>query len=70
MESVPAHVGQPRRCVAGALEEHIYRRLLAEAGFLDAEVEVTRVYEPTPGWAPKPKQGRLVSAFVRATRPR
>ena len=68
MESVPAHVGQPRRCVAGALEEHTYRRLLAEAGFLDAQVEVTRVHEPTPGWAPD--QGRLVSAFVRATRPR
>jgi ubiquinone/menaquinone biosynthesis C-methylase UbiE len=33
-------------CVAGALEEQEYRRLLAEAGFGDVEVEVTRVYDP------------------------
>jgi arsenite methyltransferase len=34
-------------CVAGALEEQEYRRLLAEAGFGDVEVEVTRVYDPS-----------------------
>jgi arsenite methyltransferase len=34
-------------CVAGALEEQEYRRLLKEAGFGDVEVEVTRVYDPT-----------------------
>ena len=33
-------------CVAGALEEDEYRRLLADAGFGDVEVEVTRVYDP------------------------
>lgn len=33
-------------CVAGALQEDEYRRLLAEAGFGDVEVEVTRVYDP------------------------
>jgi ubiquinone/menaquinone biosynthesis C-methylase UbiE len=33
-------------CVAGALEEQEYRRRLAEAGFGDVEVEVTRVYDP------------------------
>ena len=33
-------------CVAGALEEQEYRRLLADAGFHDVEVEVTRVYDP------------------------
>jgi arsenite methyltransferase len=33
-------------CVAGALEENEYRRLLTEAGFGDVEVEVTRVYDP------------------------
>ena len=33
-------------CVAGALEEGEYRRLLAEAGFGDVDVEVTRVYDP------------------------
>ena len=54
-------------CVAGALEEHTYRRLLAEAGFIDVEVEVTRVYEPGEAWAVD--EVRLVSAFVRATRP-
>jgi SAM-dependent methyltransferase len=33
-------------CVAGALEEGEYRRLLAESGFGDVAVEVTRVYDP------------------------
>ncbi len=33
-------------CVAGALEEGEYRRLLAEAGFADVEVQVTRIYDP------------------------
>jgi arsenite methyltransferase len=33
-------------CVAGALEEQEYRRLLSDAGFQDIEVEVTRVYDP------------------------
>ncbi len=33
-------------CVAGALEEGEYRRLLAEAGFGDVDLEVTRVYDP------------------------
>jgi arsenite methyltransferase len=33
-------------CVAGALEEQEYRRLLTEAGFADIDVEVTRVYDP------------------------
>jgi arsenite methyltransferase len=33
-------------CVAGALEESEYRRLLAEAGFGDIDIEITRVYDP------------------------
>src|SRR4051794_30948624 len=33
-------------CVAGALEVHEYRRLLADAGFSNVDVEVTRVYDP------------------------
>lgn len=33
-------------CVAGALEEQEYRRLLTEAGFENIDVEVTRVYDP------------------------
>jgi ubiquinone/menaquinone biosynthesis C-methylase UbiE len=31
-------------CIAGALEEETYRRFLAEAGFINVEVEVTRRY--------------------------
>ncbi len=55
-------------CVAGALEETTYRRLLADAGFADVEVQVTRVHD-------RPElegriEGRLVSAFVRARKPR
>lgn len=33
-------------CVAGALDEDEYRRLLADAGFEEVEVQVTRVYDP------------------------
>src|SRR5680860_505477 len=33
-------------CVAGALEEREYRRLLSAAGFEDIDIQVTRVYEP------------------------
>ncbi len=32
-------------CIAGALEEETYRRLLTEAGFTAIEIEVTRRYE-------------------------
>ena len=69
-------------CIAGALEEGEYRRLLAEAGFTDADVEVTRVYdarqlaESARGrWDEgafsrfDASGGRLVSAFVRARKP-
>src|SRR3989441_9797000 len=31
-------------CIAGALEEEVYRHLLAEVGFADIDVEVTRRY--------------------------
>src|SRR2546422_4260078 len=34
-----------RSCVAGALEETGYRRLLQEAGFEEIGVEPTRIYE-------------------------
>lgn len=33
-------------CVAGALDENEYRRLLIAAGFGDVEIQVTRVYDP------------------------
>jgi arsenite methyltransferase len=71
-------------CVAGALEEGEYRRLLADAGFSDVEVEVTRVHDPKEltgssccgvegacgtTAAPAGTEGRIVSAFVRARKP-
>src|SRR5690242_2993926 len=48
-------------CVAGALEEGAYRRLLADAGFEQVAVEPTRIYEIA--------DGRVMSAFVRARKP-
>jgi arsenite methyltransferase len=33
-------------CIAGALEEQEYRRLLTEAGFGEIEIQATRVYDP------------------------
>jgi ubiquinone/menaquinone biosynthesis C-methylase UbiE len=68
-------------CVAGALEEQTYRRLLAEAGFEQVGLEVTRVYAAREAGAAdaagkteafaaaEATGGRLVSAFVRATKP-
>jgi arsenite methyltransferase len=87
-------------CVAGALEEQEYRRLLVESGFGDVDVEVTRVYDPgdlaesvggssccgsgsaccgesdaIAAWDENAyarfaaSGGRVVSAFVRATKP-
>ncbi len=61
-------------CVAGALEERDYLEKLRRAGFVDAAVEVTNVYEGSPensccGAPALPDGVRLVSAFVRAVRP-
>jgi arsenite methyltransferase len=72
-------------CIAGALEEHTYRQLLADAGFADIGVEVTRVYAAQDLAASEccgeslaaassfaelaASGGRLVSAFVRAIKP-
>jgi arsenite methyltransferase len=70
-------------CIAGALEETTYRELLALAGFRDVDVEVTRVYRADDltsseccttsqcetTCADLGDSGRLVSAFVRATKP-
>ncbi len=64
-------------CLAGALEVSEYRRLLAEAGFEDISIEITRRYtvaeaglDPSTlpaGW--QAGDGKLASAFVRATKP-
>src|SRR5262249_2012109 len=63
-------------CIAGALEEDEYRRLLAAAGFADPTIEVTRVYDYRDLAARASAQpaalsaaGRIVSAFVRARKP-
>ena len=68
-------------CVAGALQESEYVRLLAEAGFRDVDIEPWRVYQvedareflATSGidvdaLAPA-VEGRFASAFVRAQKP-
>lgn len=70
-------------CIAGALEESTYRRLLTEAGFNDIEVEVTRRYSledvadsgahaSIAGLSEDERRdvdGKFVSAFIRACKP-
>ena len=68
-------------CVAGALSDQDYLSKLAQAGFEDAGMEVTRVYniddakEFLTGQGPEMQRlaaqvdGKFVSAFVRATKP-
>ncbi len=68
-------------CVAGALEEMEYRRLLEQAGFKDVEIEATRVYNVEDAAAflegsgldakhfAGEIDGKFISAFVRATKP-
>ena len=67
-------------CIAGALEEETYRQLLAEAGFTNIEIEVTRRYSiqdvaDSGGSASIAAlsdseragvDGKFVSAFIRA----
>ena len=67
-------------CVAGALQESEYRRLLAEAGFENIDIEPTRVYTADDsrdflGEAGieaadlQAAEGRIMAAFVRAQKP-
>lgn len=68
-------------CIAGALEENDYRAKLAVAGFVDIDLEVTRVYEiedarhflteagvDVDAIAPQ-VGGKFASMFVRAMKP-
>jgi arsenite methyltransferase len=67
-------------CVAGALEEGEYRRLLDAAGFTDIDVEPTHVYDLEdaeafllgsgldPATISSAIDGRFMSAFIRATK--
>ncbi len=64
-------------CLAGALEIDTYKALLAEAGFENIGVEITRRYTVAeagldsgalpPGW--EHSDGKLAGAFVRAAKP-
>jgi SAM-dependent methyltransferase len=76
-ESVLAWVG----CVAGALDEQVYRRKLASAGFTNIDVEPTRLYRvedakdflaasglDAASLGPK-IDGKFMSAFIRAQKP-
>lgn len=68
-------------CIAGALEEDEYRRLLRESGFEDPEVEPTRVYDLDDARdfladagldvddVAADIEGRFMAAFVRARKP-
>jgi arsenite methyltransferase len=61
-------------CISGALEERDFVARLLRAGFVDAGVEVTNVYDGSAGnnmcgAPPMPEGVRLVSGFVRATKP-
>jgi len=49
-------------CIAGALEEAEYRRLLQQAGFVEIGVEPTRIYQGEGA-------GQIMGAFVRARKP-
>jgi arsenite methyltransferase len=69
-------------CVAGALEESDYIARLGRAGFTDVGVEPTRIYDIGDAReflsaegidadaAARQVQGRFMSAFVRATKPK
>ena len=69
-------------CIAGALTEEEYRGKLAQAGFTAVEIEVTRVYDAQDARSfltaagldadevAAEVDGKFVSAFIRATKPR
>jgi arsenite methyltransferase len=68
-------------CVAGALEENEFKRLLGEAGFVDVDIEPTRVYQFEDACSfladagedrevlAREIGGRVMGAFVRARKP-
>jgi arsenite methyltransferase len=61
-------------CISGALEERDFLARLSKVGFADPSVEVTNVYDGSPGNSmcgapPMPDGVRLISGFVRAVKP-
>ncbi len=79
LQSLSAWTG----CIAGALHEDTYRALLAEAGFTDIGIEITRSYaaaelvgtesccgtDELPAQALQDADGLFAGAFIRATKP-
>ena len=61
-------------CIAGALEEQDYLEKLRRAGFADAAIDVTNVYDSVPedysvDIAEIPDGVQVVSGFVHAVKP-
>jgi len=61
-------------CISGALEERDFLARLGRAGFADASIEVTNVYDGSAennmcGAPPLPTGVQLASGFVRAVKP-
>lgn len=69
-------------CIAGALHEEVYRTLLAEAGFTDIGIRITRSYAaadvageggccalPLSATEQAQAEGLFAGAFIRATKP-
>lgn len=61
-------------CISGAIEERDFLARLSRAGFVDASIEVTSVYDGSAennmcGAPPLPTGVQLVSGFVRAVKP-
>jgi arsenite methyltransferase len=68
-------------CVAGALQDDQYRQLLADAGFVDIDIEPTRIYAFEDARAmlagagldadvlAREVSGRVMGAFIRARKP-
>jgi N-acetylglutamate synthase-like GNAT family acetyltransferase/SAM-dependent methyltransferase len=79
-EAVARNAAMVLGCIGGALTEDAYRAHLAEAGFVDIEVEPTRIYhasdlrvlaggDPELARAVEAADGHFMSAFVRARKP-
>lgn len=83
--NVPAEIKKSMElwagCVAGALSEKDYLEKLAKAGFVNVDIEATRVYNIDDARAflsnsgldvdnlARQVEGKFISAFVRATKP-
>lgn len=82
---VPAYVRRSMElwvgCVAGALEESQFKSLLAEVGFIDVDIEPTRIYKSEDARlflteagidvdaSLSEIDGKFMAGFVRATKP-